>query len=99
MYEGLKSFEENPVSQSRTQSQLQNLGKNFFLSDIARIISPPPPNSGNSHLFFGRQKTTYYVYDRKNTNGDNDGCNDTYDGNFDDNDGKKDQKTKKEIFG
>ena len=31
------------------------------------------------------------MYDRKNTNHDNDGCNDNYDGNFDDNDDKNDQ--------
>ena len=31
----------------------------------------------------------FCAYDRKNTNYDNDGCNDNYDGNLDDNDDKK----------
>ena len=39
--------------------------------------------------FFPDVKTTFCVYDRKNTNHDNDGCNDNYDGNFVDHDGKQ----------
>ena len=33
--------------------------------------------------------TVFCAYDRKNADDDNDGCNDNYDGNFDDNDDKK----------
>ena len=37
----------------------------------------------------------FCAYDRKNTNYDNGGCNDNYDGNFDNNDDKSDQITYK----
>ena len=37
-------------------------------------------------------KTTFCAYDRKNTDDDNDTCNDGNDGNFDENDDKNDQK-------
>ena len=42
---------------------------------------------------------TFYAYDRKNTNDDNDGCNHNYDGNVDDNDDKNYQKTNIKSFG
>ena len=49
---------------------------------------------------FRTSKTTFYAYDRKNTNDDNDGCNNNYDGNFDDNDDKNYHKqTNLKSFG
>ena len=56
---------------------------------------PPSPYFGQLVPLFRTSKTTFYEYDRKNTNDDNDGCNNNYDGNFDDNDDKNYQKTNK----
>ena len=49
------------------------------------------PYFGQLVPLFRTSKTAFCVYDRKNTNHDNDGCNDNYDVNFDDNDDKNDQ--------
>ena len=45
----------------------------------------PSPSFGQLVPLFRTSKTTFYAYDRKNTNDDNDGCNNNYDGNVDHN--------------
>ena len=40
--------------------------KECFLSGIAQITSPPPPNLGKLYNFFGRQKRRFYAYYRTN---------------------------------
>ena len=64
--------------------------KNFSFGHCPNHLTPPPhpPNLGNLVLFFWTSKTTFCAYDRKNSDDDNDACNDNYDDNngyFDDN--------------
>ena len=47
--------------------------------------NPPSPSFGQLVPQFRTSKTTFCACDRKNTNYDNDDCNDNYDGHFDDN--------------
>ena len=53
---------------------------------------PYYPSFGQLVPLFRTSKTTFCAYDRNNTNDDNDGCNNNYDGNFDDNDDKNYQQ-------
>ena len=70
--------------------------KMFSFGHCPNYLSPLPPSPQFGQLvhLFRTSKTTFYAYDRKNTNDDNDGCNNNYDGNFDDNDDKNYQKNK-----
>ena len=61
---------------------------------FGHCLNYPPPSFGQLLRLFRTAKTTFYAYDRKNTNDDDD-SNNHYDGNFYDNDDKKYQKTNK----
>ena len=52
--------------------------------------SSPHPTFAQLIPLFRTPKMTFYVYDRKNTDNDYDGCNDNCDDNFDDNGGNFD---------
>ena len=69
-----------------------NLKARQNTDSFTRISSPPPPHLGIFNLSFRTSKTAFYAHDRKNTNDDNDGCNENYDCNFDDNHDRNYQK-------
>ena len=77
--------------------------KKNFLSGIARITSPPPPNLGNLYHFFWTSKTTFLIAritEQSKDDYDNDvsdNCDHNF-GTFDDFGVKNDQKVSKKII-
>ena len=64
--------------------------KNVF---FRALPESPKPQFGQLGPLFFTSKTTFWAYDRKKFDADNEGCNDNYDDNyrnFDDNSDKND---------
>ena len=58
------------------------------LPELANPPPPLPPIRATWSFFFQTSKRRFARMTEKSTGDDNDGCNDNYDGHFDDNDDK-----------